>query len=218
MKEVKFPITKTARYFQLGELRSDTREVWIICHGYGQLAESFLKKFQSLENPGVCIIAPEGLHRYYLDGSYGRVGASWMTKEDRLTDIKDYVHYLDQIGEMVIANTSERAKIIVLGFSQGCATVSRWLSMGKSRIDELILYAGVFPPDMDWSLHPARLQSCGLTITCGDEDEFIPLKKLNEHLQQLEASGLAYHFIPFSGKHHIYPEVLKKINSHLHRP
>ncbi len=82
MKEHHLIIPKTARYFQNGELNQSTSEVWIVCHGYGQLANFFLRKFDLLNSNTTCIIAPEGLHRYYLEGSAGRVGASWMTKED----------------------------------------------------------------------------------------------------------------------------------------
>lgn len=214
MKEIKFPITKTARYFQSGEINSETHTLWVLCHGYGQLAESFLQKFNVLEEQGNCLIAPEGLHRYYLDGNAGRVGASWMTREDRLSDIQDYVAYLDQVCETVLKTSTHPIKINVLGFSQGCATVSRWLNMGKTSIDNLILYAGVFPPDMDWSLNPGKLMNTKIYIACGDEDEYIPLSKLEELLKNYRATGISFEYLAFKGKHQIYPEVLQRIRRH----
>ena len=36
-------VTKTGRYFIEGHLGKDTSEVWIVCHGYGYLAE-FLRR------------------------------------------------------------------------------------------------------------------------------------------------------------------------------
>lgn len=217
MKEHKFPITKTARYFQLGELTEKTKSLWIVCHGYGQLAEHFLSKFSVLENEETCIVAPEGLHRYYLDGNAGRVGASWMTKEDRLTDIQDYVNYLDALLSNLTSTTSSKLKINVLGFSQGCATVSRWLNMGKTQFDHLLLYAGVFPPDMDWGLNPQKIVNTGTIIACGDDDEYIPITKLNELLNNYRASGIQFDYLPFKGKHQIYPEVLLKLKEHIDR-
>lgn len=215
MREIKFPITKTARYFQSGELNNQTHTIWILCHGYGQLAESFLQKFDSLQEEGVCLIAPEGLHRYYLDGNYGRVGASWMTKEDRLTDIHDYVNYLDSLVKHLYSGLNQKPRLIVLGFSQGCATVSRWLNMGETPFNRLVLYAGVFPPDMDWGLNPTKVSGTRITIACGDEDEYIPKTKLNDLLNNYRATGLSFEFIPFQGKHQIYPEVLKEIRKKL---
>jgi len=34
-------VARTARYYQLGELSSATKQIWFVCHGYGQLAEYF---------------------------------------------------------------------------------------------------------------------------------------------------------------------------------
>ena len=48
----------------------------------------------SAEELGYTIIAPQGLHKFYLEGTSGRVGASWMTKENREDDIKNYLVYL----------------------------------------------------------------------------------------------------------------------------
>ena len=38
-------VTKTARYFTLGELNEKTLEVWFVLHGYAQLASDFIKDF-----------------------------------------------------------------------------------------------------------------------------------------------------------------------------
>ena len=39
---------KTAGYFQLGEITDKTKYVWIACHGYAQLANYFIKSFESI--------------------------------------------------------------------------------------------------------------------------------------------------------------------------
>jgi predicted esterase len=210
MKAHHIPIQKTARYFSEGELHKDTREVWIVCHGYGQLAEYFLRKFQFLASEERVIIAPEGLHRYYLNGSSGRVGASWMTKEDRLTDINDYVRFLDQIYASV-KSEAPQAKIVVLGFSQGCATVSRWLSFGEVLCDKLILYAGVFPPDLDFELDGSKLKNVPVIIANGDQDEFLQEKDIHHQLEVLKRHHIYPKYLPFKGTHQIYTEVLVEI-------
>src|SRR5690242_15478023 len=90
-----FPFS--ARYFKLGEINEHTTEVWFVLHGQGQLAEFFIQKFKMLEDQNICVIAPEGLSRYYLEGYTGRVGATWMTKENRLMDINNYIQYLNAV-------------------------------------------------------------------------------------------------------------------------
>lgn len=214
MKEHHLIIPKTARYFQNGELNQSTSEVWIVCHGYGQLANFFLRKFDLLNSNTTCIIAPEGLHRYYLEGSAGRVGASWMTKEDRLTDIKDYINYLDLLAEKV-KQAAPKSKLYVLGFSQGCATVSRWVNQGKTQPDALILYAGVFPPDLDFSIEGSALRNTKVILTNGNRDEYLKEGDINHQLSIMEQNGIQPEFIPFEGSHQIYPEVLDLIRKKL---
>lgn len=211
MEEHHISVEKTARYFTLGELTDNTREVWIVCHGYGQLASYFIQKFKILAEKGHFVIAPEGFHRYYLEGNSGRVGASWMTKEDRLNDISDYVRFLDRIYDEYKTKIHPAAKINVLGFSQGCATVSRWICLGKSQPDRFILYAGVFPPDLNFELNTEKLKNIPVYIVVGDKDEFISEEQLSEHLKIVNATGIPYQLIRYSGKHTIESAVLEQL-------
>lgn len=110
----KLTIEKTAKIATWGN--SHAPNVWFCLHGYGQLSEYFIKGFENLDPNEHYVIAPEGLHRFYLRGTSGRVGASWMTKEERLDDINDYVKYLDQVYDEVI-DSNLNQKIIVLGLS-----------------------------------------------------------------------------------------------------
>ena len=49
MQKHQIIVPKTAKYFTLGELNENTETVWFVIHGYGQLAEYFIKKFKVLE-------------------------------------------------------------------------------------------------------------------------------------------------------------------------
>src|SRR4051794_20826418 len=113
MDEHTFSTPRTARYFTLGTLAT-AGDVWFVCHGYGQLASRFLERFRPLEAGDRCVIAPEGLSRFYLTESPGerRVGVSWMTREDRLHEIDDYVRYLDAVHARIAP--SRQARVTVL--------------------------------------------------------------------------------------------------------
>ena len=115
-----------ARYFTSGELNDNTRYIWLVFHGYGQLAKYFIRNFYDL-NDDHFVVAPEGLSRYYLADTSGRVGASWMTKEDRLTDIQNQISYISEIYKSVELEIENGTELIVLGFSQGTATALRWI-------------------------------------------------------------------------------------------
>jgi hypothetical protein len=64
-------------------------DVWIVCHGYGQLAADFLAAFQVIAAADRLLVAPEALNRFYpgvTTGPHGPdspVAATWMTREDR---------------------------------------------------------------------------------------------------------------------------------------
>ncbi|MDE3054320.1 MAG: phospholipase, partial [Gemmatimonadota bacterium] len=87
MAEHHLRVRRTARFHSLGEFGPGVREIWIACHGYGQLAGRFLRHFRAAAHPERLIVAPEALSRFYLDnalphGPDARVGATWMTRED----------------------------------------------------------------------------------------------------------------------------------------
>lgn len=208
MKRHSISTEKTARYFSIGETGPHVKQVLFACHGYAQLADEFLAGFESIAREDLLIIAPEGLHRFYARGGADKVVASWMTKEDREDDIRDYVSFLDKVFETVMREVPAAAKISVLGFSQGAATVSRWLSMGKSRADELILFCGFFPPDLPASGIPAEI---ALTVVTASEDKFSSPEQENAQLEMMRAVSPAMKHIRFEGKHEIDAATLKKL-------
>src|SRR3954465_8151819 len=91
------PVRRTARYYTLGDTSTTPRELWIVLHGHGQLAGAFIRYFGDLEDGGTLVVAPEALSRYYLvpidsaPASERGVGATWMTREDRVHEIDDYL-------------------------------------------------------------------------------------------------------------------------------
>lgn len=213
MNEHRITTQRSARYYTLGLEGLSAREVWFTCHGYGQLAGRFLEKLRVLDDGSRVLVAPEGLSRFYLSESAAerRVGACWMTREDRLAEIDDYVQYLDAVYAAIFARMDRGAVTVhALGYSQGAATVSRWTAMGKARIDRLILWGGELPPDLDLSKEPAagRLRAGRLTFVYGRSDEFITPKVVETTKQRLAQHGIPYRELPFDGGHELSPSVL----------
>ncbi|MBC8082410.1 MAG: phospholipase [Hymenobacter sp.] len=209
-------VTRSARYFQLGDLSAATRQVWFACHGYGQLAGYFIRHFAALTaaDPTLVVVAPEGLSRFYLAGNtsgQGRIGATWMTREDRLTEIEDYVNYLNQLSATVLAAVPA-ARVTVLGFSQGAATVSRWLSRARFRPARLILWAGIFPPDMTFALAADLLRDLPVTLVAGTEDEFLRAADLEQQRQFLRQLGVEPEVLRFVGGHTLHADVLRQLH------
>jgi predicted esterase len=209
MKKINIKTTKTARYFILGNLSDSTEEVLIVLHGYAQLAHYFIKKFNFLSNKKRVILAPEGLSKFYWQGMNGRVVASWMTKEDRQNEIKDQITYLDKIY-LTIKKKSPEATITVLGFSQGTATLCRWLAASEYKVQRILLWAGGIPEEV---MESPFIQHTHFEIIIGDQDEFIP----KEHIEIMEKSfnenGISFDLTLFEGKHSIDSDVLKHLFS-----
>ena len=169
-----FVTPRTARFWTAGPPPAEAVGTLYVLHGYGQLAEFFVRKFQHAADEGWHIVAPEGGHRFYLKGTSGRVGASWMTKEDRLSDIADYVAFLDALRAQIDGG-EPRGRQVLLGFSQGVATAMRWLALGQRPIHSwhgVVAHSGVLPPDLPKG-EQAFVDAPRLHLIAGTEDPYI---------------------------------------------
>ncbi len=211
MNEKRIQFEYNARYFQFGELNENTKNLIFVIHGYGQQAKYFLKKFESLNQQGNCIVAPEGLSRFYLEGFSGRVGATWMTKEDRLSDIENYIVYLNSIYESLKPNLQKNISVSIIGFSQGSATASRWAASLPFDFSQLILWAGVFPPDMDFDKASAKFAKKKMFYVYGTEDPFLTKERLEEMKQLSQKLKVNPKIIKFEGGHEIDKETLNQL-------
>jgi predicted esterase len=216
IREHHLPIRRTARYHVLGEGAGPPREIRIVLHGYAQLAAAFLREFEMLDDGRSLVVAPEGLSRFYLEagrhGPESRVGASRMTREDRLTEIDDYVGYLDDLHRTIVGPFRREAlRVTVLGFSQGAATASRWVVRGRSRIDRLGVWAGLLPPDVDPREFREVLRGSGLVLVAGDRDRLADPARVAAQRAALEGAGVPCRVLTFDGGHRLDPATLASL-------
>ena len=202
-------IEKKARYFQLGNPGNDTSIVWVVLHGYGMLSEFFIQKFKKLETKNTLIIAPEALNRFYIDTNYGRVGASWMTKDERQDDIKENIKYLNSLMDQIIKEIGHnRFKINVLGFSQGGATACRWVFKSGLKFENLIMWAGDIPKDTLTEDNRLKWSDMNTHLVMGKKDELINEEMKAKFLKLVTDYKLDYKLTLYDGDHRIYPDVL----------
>lgn len=214
MTEHHLTVQRTARYYLLGEASAATRRVWFVCHGYGQLAGYFIRHFAALAaaDPALVVVAPEGLSRFYLRGSGGRVGASWMTRDDRLHEIDDQIAFLNQLAGQVLSRCPAGVRITVLGFSQGTATAGRWLAQAAFRPTRLVLWAGEFPPDIDPDAATRLLWGLPLTLVVGTRDEYLTPALVEQQQAHLRQLGGAPALLTFDGTHELNQEILARLS------
>lgn len=212
-------VSRSARYAMMGSFDGPLSEVWIVCHGHGQLAARFLSRFVPLEREDRLFIAPEALSRYYLTPpqagphpANAPVGASWMTSEDRECEIEDYVHYLDSLYDEIFSLVPrEKVRLWILGFSQGTATVVRWVSRGHVDADRVVLWAGGLPPELDAAGAAPLASRAPLTVVLGRQDELARPELVTSQGARLSQLRIPHQTVRFDGGHEIIPDVLRAV-------
>lgn len=209
MGSITIKIEKTAFCSTLGDSEKPT-DVWFVLHGYGQLAQYFIRHFEAVLDPDTAVAAPEAPSRFYLSNDYGRVGASWMTKHERETDIVDLNAYLNKMFDEVCKkyNTDASTRFHFLGFSQGVPILCRWLAQRDVKINQLILWAGAVPHDMALPDLKNLLTRGKSYIVYGTEDPYLKESQFPMLQTVLNEQKLPVEIKTFAGGHTLHAETL----------
>ena len=206
-------VERTARFVTMGST-AQPAEVWFVCHGYGELAATFVQGLSALDSGTRLLVAPEALSRFYLDGPHQSVGASWMTREDLENEMRDYLKYLDAVKTEVLSRIDgASAPVTVLGFSQGAATAARWACRGTVEAARLIIWGESLPPELEDEAALRRLRAIQLTIVGGTRDEFFTASRREELRERLNRLGVPFEEKRFEGGHRLDDATLLDIAS-----
>lgn len=194
-----------------GAAAGSVQRWWMGLHGYGQTAASFIKPVVPVVPSDTLFVAAEGLNRFYRemprpDGSHlQRVGATWMTRENREDDIADTVAWLSRLHGHVQADLPQSAATPfgLLAFSQGVATALRWLAHARLSPRVLVLWAGGLPHDVDGEALHDVLQGTRVVVVTGSRDAFVTDARVREMQQTLHAWQLHAEWQTFDGEHHL---------------
>jgi predicted esterase len=211
-------VGRTARYHTIGEPGPDTRDVWFVCHGHGQLAGDFIREFEPIAHPSRVIVAPEALSRYYVSSEPGfhskeaKVGATWMTREDRENEINDYVAYLDALYDEILSPLrSGGVSVTVVGFSQGGATANRWVTRGRARVDRLVMWGSLLASDADLNQAATFFRDVKLTIVYGKRDQFADEGMIAGYEKLLSDNHIPFELVTFDGGHRMDRDTLRAL-------
>ena len=206
-KQVSYKITNT--YTTLNERTSKTKNIWIVFHGIGYLSKYFLKYFKGLNSEENYIIAPQAASKYYLNGKYTHVGASWFTKENTKLEVENAMNYLDEVYKA--EDLESATNLIILGYSQGVSVATRWVARKGIKPAQLILCSGGLPKELvaeDFQ----HLSESKVTMIYGTKDPYMNEERLrNEqiHARQLFPNNLTV--IPFNGVHEMKPSIIESL-------
>jgi predicted esterase len=215
VREHHLTVARTARYVTVGDAERPSR-IWLALHGYGQLAAPFAARCRPLADERAIVVAPEALSRFYLadtastrSHAQARVGATWMTREDRLAEIGDYIAYLDQLAAHVLTElAAPDAELYLLGFSQGAATASRWAERGTVVPRRVVLWGGLLAEDGDLATLATRLAGTPVEYVVGDEDASCPADGVRAQATRLAGHGIATRVTVFGGGHRLHEPTL----------
>jgi predicted esterase len=208
IKNVTYKTTNT--YETLNELHSDTKCVWIVFHGIGFLSRFFLKYFNELPPNENYIIAPQAPSKYYLKNEYKHVGASWLTKENTVTETKNLFNYIDAVLEN--EKLPADCKIIFFGFSQGISIALRYIAHSKLACSKLILYAGGIPTELKKSDFTHLKSDTEIISVFGKKDQYLTPDRLIEENNKLKILfGDNVRYITFDGGHEVKKEIINQL-------
>ena len=207
----KFTVQRTAQYSTIGNANKNITRLVIACHGQGQLAKHFVRRFDVLDNGKTLVLAPEALSKFYINNMTGDVGACWMTKEDRLDEIADYANYLQQMYDHYVPQLSDDVEIILFGFSQGCATIIRWAMEKFPKVDAFVLFGGMLPEDLDYHPHLDYFNAKKLIWIYGTKDQFLTPPRLEFIRKVISKSQLNFEERTFEGEHVVPREIIAEL-------
>lgn len=207
----KLQIQRTAHIAELGNDITKAKQIWMVLHGYGQLANRIIRKFDKLNLNDIYAIAPEGLNKFYWHDENRTPVATWMTKHERQDEIDNYLAYLDEVYDTMVVPHLDHAKFNILGFSQGTATMWRWVTHRQPQLSKLIQWAGEFPPEPDYKSQTEYLDGIDLKYIYGKQDKFINGPFGKKIFKQIDDQPFDIEIVNYEGEHRIDRDVLASV-------
>src|SRR5205085_1646814 len=114
-----------------------------------------------------------------------------MTREDRLSDIEDNGEYLDALHAHILASLGGASPTFTaLGFSQGVATVARWLERTRVHVDPALLWGSTIPGHVDLAASPAlRASHASRTREPPRDAQLLPALRVLGHVRAEHTGG-----------------------------
>ena len=198
-------------YLTQNELTGKTKNVWLVFHGIGYLSRYFVKYFNGLNAEENYIIVPQAPSKYYLKNEYKYVGASWLTKENTATEVKNVLNYIDAV--LKAEKIPEDMNLILFGFSQGVSVATRWWASKKTNCRLVALYAGGIPNELTANdFEFVDHDSTEIKLIYGNDDKYLTPDRLKGEKIKIEKlfKGKA-ETITFNGGHEVKPEIIKDL-------
>jgi predicted esterase len=205
---------KTTAYYAVqipnGGVNDDTRLLCVL-HGWGQNGRSFLRRFSSLRDENLLIVAPQAPNQFYLDMETRKVGFSWLTTYDRNRAMGDIVDLIDGVLSEVCNELGVKTPPFMLGFSQGVSIAYRYHLLADRDVRGIVACGGDLPPDVREQVRSN--DALDVLLVHGRDDGIIPFSKAEEADECLREAGHAPELLYFDGDHEIPKDVVGRIGA-----
>jgi predicted esterase len=142
---IELPLSRPGRVL-LSSNQKDVDTLVIGFHGYGELAESQMKRMKmlTLSNPNTLLLSVQALYPFLI--SSGEERFSWMAKGNKGLSIQENRDSVKAIIQEFQSNFTWK-HLIVCGHSQGVSTL--WRTVHTEKMDDILLpFAGEIPKDV----------------------------------------------------------------------
>ena len=192
MEPYAFTTPRTAHYYSLGEPGPGIGHLWVCLHGHDQPVAGLAAQLVQLDTPERLLILPEALSRHARPETSDRVAdalGTWFAPHSVDVDLADVTTYLDGLTDAVRARCPAGTPVTVLGYGHGAAAAVGWLAENHLAYDRLILYAPVFPPEIDRRALFAALSARPIVVVSTTTDSFTPEADGRALVQDLRDAG-----------------------------
>ena len=194
MQSIAFTTSRTAHYYSLGEPGPGIQHLWVCLHGHHQPVAGLAAQLVQLDTPERLLILPEALSRHAQPENSGRSGDAlgvWFAPHSVADDLADTTTYLDGLTDAIRARCPAGTPVTVLGYGHGAAAAVGWLAENHLVYERLILYAPVFPSEIDRRSLFGAISPRPVVVVSTTTDSFTPEADGRALLQDLRDAGHA---------------------------
>jgi phospholipase/carboxylesterase len=185
---------------QTGARLGEASAAVILVHGRNAEPANILDLLPRLARPGYTYLAPAAANRTWYPHSFLAEIAS------NEPGLSSGLSVLERLLELTATAGIPRARVVLLGFSQGACLTAEFAVRHASRFGGIAVLSGgvIGPPGTTWN-HPGRFEATPVFLGCSDWDSHIPRTRVDE-------SAAVFHGMGADVTKRLYPAMGHLIN------
>lgn len=169
-----------------GQSLAEAEAAMIFLHGRGATARSILMLAQELDQPGFAYLAPQA-------AGYTWYPQSFLAPIERNEPhLSSALALVDDVLGRTVAGGVPQERIILLGFSQGACLATEYAARHAARYGGIVAFSGglIGPPGTPRD-YEGHFDGTPFFYGCSDVDPHIPVERVHESAEVVEAMGAA---------------------------